>query len=413
MHAKLGLTPGWYIGGYSYITASLVEAVVKDQWPSLLKRSKGNASSMAASLRALVKAVFLDMSLGIEAYRQVLDEEKALAEAARAAIEQEAASAISAMAKALQRLADGDLASRMDSEVAASFAALKSDFNSAVEKLEDTVSSVLATTHSLGSGVDEIAQSSDDLSKRTEQQAASLEETAAAMAEMTQSVQDTAAGAEKAAKSVANVKAGAAESNLVVKSAIDAMGEIESSSQKITQIIGVIDEIAFQTNLLALNAGVEAARAGEAGRGFAVVASEVRALAQRSAEAAKEIKTLIATSSDKVEAGVSLVRKSGEFLQLIISQVNETDGLVATIAAAAKQQALGLQEVNVAIAQMDQLTQQNAAMVEEATAATHTLKSEMTGLSDLVSNFKIHQVTGSAHHSSKGRGDTQRAASGR
>jgi methyl-accepting chemotaxis protein len=231
--------------------------------------------------------------------------------------------------------------------------------------------------------------SSNDLSKRTEQQAASLEETAAALDQITATVKKTAEGATYARNVVAAAKTDAENSGQVVGQAVTAMGEIEQSSHQISSIIGVIDEIAFQTNLLALNAGVEAARAGDAGRGFAVVASEVRALAQRSAEAAKEIKALISASSTQVAAGVSLVGETGKALQRIVSQIAEINGVMIDIAASAQEQATGLNEVNAAVNQMDQVTQQNAAMVEESTAAGFALASEAEELSRMMSQFKV------------------------
>jgi methyl-accepting chemotaxis protein len=234
-----------------------------------------------------------------------------------------------------------------------------------------------------------MSHAADDLSRRTEQQAASLEETAAALDEITVTVKRTAEAAAHA-RSVATTAAGTAEqSGKVVRDAIEAMNGIEKSSGQISQIIGVIDEIAFQTNLLALNAGVEAARAGDAGRGFAVVASEVRALAQRSADAAKEIKSLIAASTNQVEQGVDLVRRTGQALDRITQQVAELTNIVADIAASAQEQASGLGQVNTALNQMDQVTQQNAAMVEESTAASHALAQETDEVSRLVTRFDL------------------------
>ncbi len=241
----------------------------------------------------------------------------------------------------------------------------------------------------IGSGASEIARASDDLSQRTEQQAASLEETAAALDEITATVKKSAQGAVHARETVQSAMSGAAEGGEIVRDAVSAMGEIEKSATQIGNIIGVIDEIAFQTNLLALNAGVEAARAGEAGRGFAVVASEVRALAQRSAEAAKEIKTLISNSSRQVTTGVNLVDRTGEALRKIVQQVEQIDGLVSEIAASAQEQSAGLAQVNTAVNHMDQTTQQNAAMVEETTAASHALRTETSELQRLLGGFRI------------------------
>jgi methyl-accepting chemotaxis protein len=294
---------------------------------------------------------------------------------------------IKSLGHALENLSSGNLAHRIDTPFPGDLDRLRGHFNTAADSLAETISSVKRGTDGIKSGTEEIAQASDDLSRRTENQAANLEETAAAVAEITATVKKTASGAVHARSVVTAAKDEADRSGDVVRKAVEAMQGIEKSSQKITQIIGVIDEIAFQTNLLALNAGVEAARAGDAGRGFAVVASEVRALAQRSADAAKEIKNLLSTSANQVEQGVHLVAETGTSLKQIIERVAEINGIVAEIAASAEQQASGLQEVNTAVDQMDQVTQQNAAMVEQATAATRTLTQQSGELARLVSRF--------------------------
>ncbi|MGD1015502.1 MAG: methyl-accepting chemotaxis protein [Roseiarcus sp.] len=290
---------------------------------------------------------------------------------------------------ALSRLANGEFDFRLTDALSPEYEALRHDLNSSLDKLQTLLQAVSSITGSIRAGTGEIASASDDLSRRTEKQAASLEETAAALDEITATVKKAAEGAAHARQVVTLAKDEAAKSGAVVDKAVRAMGGIEKSSQEISKIIGVIDEIAFQTNLLALNAGVEAARAGDAGRGFAVVATEVRALAQRSAGAAKEIKNLISTSGAQVSQGVELVAESGKALERIMTQVAEMDQVVAEIAAGAKEQATGLDEVNVAINEMDQVTQQNAAMAEQSSAASRGLSEETGQLASLIGQFKV------------------------
>ena len=277
---------------------------------------------------------------------------------------------------ALRHLSNGDLSHRVD-------------YNAAVDKLSGVIAASLEGVSTIHGGTAEITEAADDLSRRTEHQAASLEEAAAALDEITSTVRQTAEGANRVRKVVEQARTAAGNSGAVVGQAVSAMGAIEKSSSQIGQIIGVIDEIAFQTNLLALNAGVEAARAGEAGRGFAVVAQEVRALAQRSADAAKQIKTLIATSAAEVGQGVEYVGKAGEALRAIADEVDQIDSLVSAMAASAQEQARGLAEVNTTTNQMDQVTQQNAAMVEETTAASHALAQEATRLAERMGELRI------------------------
>jgi methyl-accepting chemotaxis protein len=320
--------------------------------------------------------------------RYAADEARQGSEAERRRNEEKQAQVVRTLADSLGRLAGGDLTARIETPFEGQYAQIRDDFNAAVDALREAMASIAEATQGLRGGADEISQASDDLSKRTEQQAASLEETAAALDQITATVKRSAAGAKEASSRATEARADAEKSGAVVREAVSAMSAIEEGSAQIGQIIGVIDEIAFQTNLLALNAGVEAARAGEAGKGFAVVASEVRALAQRSAEAAKEIKGLITASSTQVERGVKLVGDTGGALTGIVSKVAEIDALISEIALSSQEQATGLNEVNSAVNQMDQITQQNAAMVEQSTAAAANLRSEATGLADLVARFR-------------------------
>jgi methyl-accepting chemotaxis protein len=348
----------------------------------------------------MARAVQVFKKAGLEKLRleEVARAAAAEAEAERARNEAERAEAarqqqfvVESVAAGLEQLSGGNLLFRLTETFASEYEKLRGDFNAAMEKLQVAMRSIATNAQGVRGDADEITQASDDLSRRTEQQAASLEETAAALDQITATVRRTAAVAHEARDLVSTSKADAERSSDVVRQTVGAMDGIESSSKQIANIIGVIDEIAFQTNLLALNAGVEAARAGDAGRGFAVVATEVRALAQRSADAAKEIKTLISASTQQVDVGVKLVSETGQALDRILTQVSQLNSLVAELAASAKEQATGLGEVNAAVNQMDQVTQQNAAMVQQATAASHSLSDEAEELARLVGQFRIGQ----------------------
>ena len=297
--------------------------------------------------------------------------------------------ATSGLASGLKRLASGDLAFQLDGVFAPEFEALRHDFNSSVRQLGETLAAISVSISTMDNGTREISSGAQDLSHRTEQQAASLEETAAALDEITANVGNSEKRTEEARGVATRANESATKSAEIVAEAEAAMGRIETSSQQISNIIGVIDEIAFQTNLLALNAGVEAARAGEAGKGFAVVAQEVRELAQRSASAAKEIKGLISNSTVEVTSGVRLVRDTGSALKTICAFIGEINTHMQAIATSTKEQATGLAEVNQAVNAMDQTTQQNAAMVEQSTAASMSLASEAEKLRALVERFRI------------------------
>jgi methyl-accepting chemotaxis protein len=322
------------------------------------------------------------------------ESERVEAIAKRKAMETELNEVVEELNGALSNLASGDLSVRIVEQFAAGYEDLRKNFNAAIEQLETTISSVVVAASNIRNESNQVATAADHLAERTENQAAALEQTAAALEELTTSVKATAESAETASTGVAGTKTAAVESGYVVKKAVKAMSKIEKSSEKISQIIGVIEDIAFQTNLLALNAGVEAARAGDAGRGFAVVASEVQALATRSSDAAKEIKALISTSSQQVETGVELVAETGKALAAIVESVTAITSLVDGIASSAREQSVGINEINLAVGQLDQVTQQNAAMVEEANAASHTMRSEAESLSELVSQFSVKGATG-------------------
>lgn len=375
-HQKIGLDPSWYIAGYQFVLNRLVRvAIFTWFW---------NPYALWRSLAALNKAVLLDMDLAIFAYQNAIETENRRQEEA----------IIASVGVGLNALADGNLTHRVTTELNGPLARLKDDFNTALPKLQQMLTAVIGSIDQISLGASEIERDSDDLSHRTESQAASLEQTAASFEEISATLKATAQNASKASAVVAKTRSAAQESGKVVEATISAMAEIEQSSKRITDIIGVIDEIAFQTNLLALNAGVEAARAGEAGRGFAVVASEVRGLAQRSSQAAKEIKSLISASSAHVGSGVKFVGQSGEALKEIVTEIVEISALVAEIAEATKQQSIGVEEVNAALGQMDRVTQQNAAMVEKSTAASRSLAAEAGRLAELVANFSLGVAAG-------------------
>ncbi|MGV8935950.1 MAG: methyl-accepting chemotaxis protein [Allorhizobium sp.] len=302
--------------------------------------------------------------------------------------------AVETIGRAIGNLAAGDLTIEIGSGLDPALEQTRLDFNQAARALEQTVSAIKHSAETLTANAQLINSISDTIAKSAETQAATVEQTAAALEQITTTVKDSSKRAADATQLVAATRTGAEASGLIVKNATEAMGQIEASSKEIENIIGVIDEIAFQTNLLALNAGVEAARAGEAGKGFAVVAQEVRELAQRSASAAKDIKTLIAASATSVTRGVSLVNQTGEALQVIVQQVQNVDSNVEAISVAAREQALGINEINSSINALDQGTQRNAATVEEANAASQTLAAEAASLYDLIAKFKVSDPAG-------------------
>ncbi|MBB5274441.1 methyl-accepting chemotaxis protein [Rhizobium rosettiformans] len=305
---------------------------------------------------------------------------------------------VSSLGEALKRLCSGDFGFQLTEPFSAEFEFLRHDLNRSVSQLRDTFQEISTSVDLISQGTREITQGVGDLSRRTESQAANLEETAAALEEITANVGSSAQRAQEARTVAGSAKSSAEKSGDVVAHAVDAMSRIEDSSSKISNIIGVIDEIAFQTNLLALNAGVEAARAGEAGRGFAVVAQEVRELAQRSAKAAKEIKDLIQNSATEVASGVKLVSDTGGALKSISQLIVEINDHVVAISTAAREQSSGLVEVNSAVNGMDQMTQQNAAMVEESSAAAATLSNETQKLQGMIGQFNLGNHGGSAMH---------------
>jgi methyl-accepting chemotaxis protein len=387
-HAEADIAPQWYIGGYAVVVEELTRALVTKRAKGLFNSAKADAD-LADGLSALIKAAFLDMDLSVSTYIDVLLEEREAMEREREEAEHRQAAAVKAVGEALARLAAGDLSARVEGDLAPEFRTLKVDFEQAADALAEAMRAVEHASGGIRAGADEIARSAEDLSQRTEQQAATLEQTAAAVEQLTSAVGKTARSAREVSSRVGEASAEAERSGDIVTRAAQAMTKIEAQSQQVNQILGMIDEIAFQTNLLALNAGVEAARAGDSGKGFAVVAQEVRALAQRSAQAASDIKSLITESSRQVSEGVDLVGQTGEALRGIHEKVGGIDELVNAIAASASEQATALGQVNAAVTQLDQVTQRNAAMVSQSTDATHALRVEAADLSNRVGAFRL------------------------
>ncbi|MET0361053.1 MAG: methyl-accepting chemotaxis protein [Sphingobium sp.] len=392
------------IGGLALIGIAITLAVMLARM--IAKPISGLTSAMSelAAGRNSIAIPHADRAdeLGDMARAVIVFRESAIA---KAAADKDQEHVVQALGDGLEALASGNMTYAIGQPFAGDYDRLRQSFNRTVEGLEESLSQVASSAQSVHSGSTEIRAASEDLSRRTEQQAASLEETTAAMDQVTGMVAGTASAAAEVRGAITVAHKDATEGGTVVSQAVHAMDAIEKSSQEIGQIISVIDGIAFQTNLLALNAGVEAARAGDAGKGFAVVANEVRALAQRSADAAKDIKSLINTSSEQVSQGVNLVGETGKMLDRIRSKIGEVNALIADIANGTETQATNLRQVNSAVTDMDKMTQQNAAMVEESTAAARNLASEADQLALLVTRFQLN--TGHASHMS--RAPTRRA----
>jgi methyl-accepting chemotaxis protein len=390
-HARIGLAPKWYATGYGAIADHLLRATVAAIWPKGVWRNGALAggAEAGAAISALVRVLLLDFELAVSAYLDALDRRRVEAEAKEIAGSDAARKAIDEVRCVARGLVNRNLTCRIEPGLSDVYAEMVADFNGAMSGLCETMLRIGESLESLSSSSREIATASGELSSRTEHEASSIEQSSAAIEEVAQQVAKTAEGAQSAQSIVAAAGAEAQQSNEIVADAISAMGRIEKSSSDIGKIIGAIDEIAFQTNLLALNAGVEAARAGEAGKGFAVVATEVRALAGRSAEAAKEIKTLVAAASSEVEGGVRLVSATGEALARIVARVGELNGVVSGILTSARQQSASLGEIKQAVGELSDATQRNAAMAEESTASSQSLARETAALGELVQQFDL------------------------
>jgi methyl-accepting chemotaxis protein len=349
---------------------------------------------------AMAKAVqvFKDNALALKEsearaaeQRDIAEQERVRNEAAKAEAARQVQMVVNGLGTGLERLAQGDLTYRVNENWSAEYVKIRDDFNTAIAHLQKTIRNIAASSSEVSNAASEISTSTTDLSQRTEEQAASLEETSASMEEIAATVRKNADNAQQANKLVQDTQGIASRGGSVVMEAVTAMARIEESSGRMSDIISVIDEIARQTNLLALNAAVEAARAGEAGRGFAVVASEVRSLAQRSSQAAKDIQALIGTSSGQVREGVELVNRAGRSLNEIVNSIESVAQIVADIANSSSEQAVGIDQVNLALTQMDDVTQQNSALVEENAATAKTLEQQQIAMNEQVSYFRFSQ----------------------
>lgn len=372
VHARIGLEPKWYVGAYGLVLDELITAIIAPGWRGMLPWRRAQARQVAT----LVKVSLLDIDLALSGYFHNSEER------IRALVSDK-------LGAALRQVAAGDLTARIDG-FPPEYRQVEDDFNAALTVLSETLGNVVNGMESMSSGATEIRSASDDLSRRTEEQAANLEETAAAISSINASVQESASTSAGARGTIADTTSRAQDGAQIVSEAVAAMQQIESSSQEITSIIAVIESISFQTNLLALNAGVEAARAGEAGKGFAVVANEVRALAQRCAEAADEVKALISASSVQVGRGVDLVGRSGDAFAAINRDISTLSDAIQTIADSAALQAENLSQINSVITELDRSTQQNAAMAEECTAAATSLTREAGLLNTALSQFIVN-----------------------
>lgn len=390
--ASLVLLTRNIFGGIPKLTAvakQMSDGDYKNEPP--LQGQKNELGTLARTIETLRQGALTAQTAGAEAAKmqQQAQHERDEREEQKKTEDSVVAETVQQLGAGLDRLAHGDLTVSLDTPFPGGMDELRVNFNNSVSRLQQTLSSIVEGSSSIDQNSREMKSSADDLSRRTEQQAASLEETAAALDEITSTVREASSRANEAAEMAQTAKVDTDNSSEVVGDAVAAMEGIEKVSSEISNIINVIDEIAFQTNLLALNAGVEAARAGEAGKGFAVVAQEVRELAQRSATAAKEIQALIDRSTSEISNGVDLVKRTGEALVGIATHVTNINGQISSIATATEEQLTGIQEVNSAVNAMDKMTQQNAAMVEESNAVTHKMAEDALTLSETTNQFQL------------------------
>ena len=400
-HAQIGLEPRWHIGGYSLIVETLMTGIITDYMATALAPTKGafgrsvprdskdvmkDVEVLTGSLASVLKAIMLDIDIGVSAYFEKLNDDARKADdAAKAKIE----AAVSAAGAVLQDVARGDLTTRVTAELEPEFDQIKHDTNAVAERLSAIVAQLQQTSRQMKVATSEILSGTNDLADRTTRQAATIEETTAAIEQLSTAVVENARRAATASDKARSVAESATSGGEAITAANGAMGAIETSSSKISNIIGLIDDIAFQTNLLALNASVEAARAGEAGKGFAVVAVEVRRLAQSAANASSEVKALIETSAAEVRSGTQLVARAAEVLLDILAGAQESATLIDTIAQANRTQSAALEEVTVAVRQMDEMTQHNAALVEQTNAAIEQTEAQASELDKIVDVFRI------------------------
>lgn len=388
-HARIGLSPRWHIGGYALLISELLDAVIKDECKGYFNRKIGNGLSAKAG--AIVKSALLDVDYAIEVYLNQIAQEKQHAEEKAAAQNAKREDALAIFSQALDQLSEGNLEVRLSDALPEEFYDMGAAYDKAMDRLSESLASVRTSTEATRDNSESISQSTLQLATRTEQQAASLEESSAALHELTESVRTTADITSEAKETIVNFTSEITLAEGVMVEALSSMNGIESSSKQVADTVAIIDEIAFQTNLLALNAGVEAARAGEAGKGFAVVAQEVRELAQRCASAAKEISDLIKASGKQIDAGVINVKGTSDALTKLVGETTELGSLIGRVESSAKEQSTTLGEINSAIVNLDTITQQNAGMVEETTAATASLKDDVSQLVGAMAQFKTRQ----------------------